>query len=63
MAKLIFIDDHGGEYSVATDVGPTLPDIVDFIVKPVFIAAGFHPSVVDECIGGVYDDNGTEEAS
>ena len=60
MASLLYVDDFGNEFYANVDCGPVLYEIVDYLIKPVFLAAGFQPKSVNEYIGGTLDDR--EEA-
>ena len=60
MASLLYVDEFGQEFYVNVDCGPSFPDIVDFIIKPVFLAAGFHPTTVNNYLGECVNDDEEE---
>ena len=47
MSKIIFIDGTT-TISIECATGPTMTDVIDDLIKPVLLAAGFQPDTVEE---------------
>lgn len=48
MVKLEFTDSYGSVFTIKQESDIVYyPDIIDSLIKPVFLAAGFHPKTVD----------------
>ena len=51
MVKLEYTDSFGNIYTIQNDCGPTIYDVMDELVRPILLAAGFHESLVKRAFG------------
>ena len=49
--KIMYTDKYGNIYTVEAQGVETIFDLVDNLIKPVLLAAGFHPGSVAEALG------------
>jgi hypothetical protein len=47
----MYKDKYGNTYTVESQCVETIFDLVDMLIKPMLLAAGFHPESVAEALG------------